>query len=36
MANKETKTVDFDKLKTTVEVGVRLQDNGVTRFSISA
>ena len=27
MANKETKTVDFDKLKETVEVGVRMQDN---------
>ncbi|MDQ0231945.1 ribonucleoside-diphosphate reductase alpha chain [Metabacillus malikii] len=27
MANKETKTVDFDKLKKTVEVGVRMQDN---------
>ncbi len=27
MANKETKTVDFDKLKRTVEVGVRMQDN---------
>ncbi|MGF3103619.1 vitamin B12-dependent ribonucleotide reductase [Rossellomorea sp. DUT-2] len=26
-ANKETKTVDFDKLKRTVEVGVRMQDN---------
>ena len=27
MANKETKTVDFDKLRETVEVGVRMQDN---------
>ncbi len=27
MANKDTKTVDFDKLKRTVEVGVRMQDN---------
>ncbi|MBM7650452.1 ribonucleoside-diphosphate reductase alpha chain [Bacillus ectoiniformans] len=27
MADKETKTVDFDKLKRTVEVGVRMQDN---------
>ncbi|MCM3236981.1 vitamin B12-dependent ribonucleotide reductase [Heyndrickxia oleronia] len=27
MANKETKTVNFDKLKRTVEIGVRLQDN---------
>ncbi|MBM7604616.1 ribonucleoside-diphosphate reductase alpha chain [Metabacillus crassostreae] len=27
MANKETKTVDFDKLKRTVEIGVRMQDN---------
>ncbi|WP_273832899.1 vitamin B12-dependent ribonucleotide reductase [Guptibacillus sedimenti] len=27
MANKETKTVDFEKLKETVEVGVRMQDN---------
>lgn len=27
MANKETKTVDFEKLKRTVEVGVRMQDN---------
>ena len=27
MANKETKTVDFDKLKRTVAVGVRMQDN---------
>ncbi len=27
MANKETKQVDFDKLKRTVEVGVRMQDN---------
>jgi ribonucleoside-diphosphate reductase alpha chain len=27
MANKETKTVDFEKLKQTVAVGVRLQDN---------
>jgi ribonucleoside-diphosphate reductase alpha chain len=27
MANKETKTVDYDKLKQTVEIGVRLQDN---------
>ena len=27
MANKDTKTVDFDKLKETVEVGVRMQDN---------
>ncbi len=27
MANKETKQVDFDKLKKTVEVGVRMQDN---------
>jgi ribonucleoside-diphosphate reductase alpha chain len=27
MANKETKTVDFDKLIKTVEVGVRMQDN---------
>ncbi|MCV9888167.1 vitamin B12-dependent ribonucleotide reductase [Metabacillus halosaccharovorans] len=27
MANKETKTVDFDKLSKTVEVGVRMQDN---------
>lgn len=27
MANKQTKTVDFDKLKKTVEVGVRMQDN---------
>jgi ribonucleoside-diphosphate reductase alpha chain len=26
-ANKETKTVDFEKLKRTVEVGVRMQDN---------
>ncbi|CAG9619244.1 vitamin B12-dependent ribonucleotide reductase [Sutcliffiella rhizosphaerae] len=26
-ANKETKTVDFDKLKKTVEIGVRMQDN---------
>ncbi|WP_226667554.1 vitamin B12-dependent ribonucleotide reductase [Metabacillus litoralis] len=27
MANKETKTIDFDKLRRTVEVGVRMQDN---------
>ncbi|KAA9026266.1 response regulator SirA [Niallia endozanthoxylica] len=27
MADKETKTVDFEKLKRTVEVGVRMQDN---------
>ena len=27
MADKETKTVDFEKLKETVEVGVRMQDN---------
>ncbi|KHF38067.1 vitamin B12-dependent ribonucleotide reductase [Halalkalibacter okhensis] len=27
MANKETKEVDFEKLKKTVEVGVRMQDN---------
>ncbi|MEI3606798.1 vitamin B12-dependent ribonucleotide reductase [Pseudogracilibacillus sp. SE30717A] len=27
MANKETKTVDFEKLKETVKVGVRMQDN---------
>lgn len=27
MADKENKTVDFDKLKRTVEVGVRMQDN---------
>ncbi|WP_416728948.1 vitamin B12-dependent ribonucleotide reductase [Fictibacillus sp. JL2B1089] len=27
MADKENKTVDFDKLKQTVEVGVRMQDN---------
>jgi len=27
MANKETKTVDFEKLKDTVRVGVRMQDN---------
>ncbi len=27
MANKETKTVDFEKLRETVEVGVRMQDN---------
>lgn len=27
MANKETKTVDFDKLKQTVQTGVRMQDN---------
>ncbi|EIT84511.1 ribonucleotide-diphosphate reductase subunit alpha [Fictibacillus macauensis ZFHKF-1] len=27
MANKETKTLDVDKLKQTVEVGVRMQDN---------
>ncbi|MCA1030708.1 vitamin B12-dependent ribonucleotide reductase [Bacillus timonensis] len=27
MANKETKTVNFEKLKKTVEVGVRMQDN---------
>lgn len=27
MADKETKTVNFEKLKKTVEVGVRLQDN---------
>jgi ribonucleoside-diphosphate reductase alpha chain len=27
MANKETKQIDFDKLKKTVEVGVRMQDN---------
>ncbi|WP_026572534.1 vitamin B12-dependent ribonucleotide reductase [Bacillus sp. UNC438CL73TsuS30] len=27
MANKETKTVDFEKLKKTVSVGVRMQDN---------
>ena len=27
MANKETKKVDFEKLKRTVEVGVRMQDN---------
>ena len=27
MANRETKTVDFDKLKQTVKIGVRMQDN---------
>ncbi len=27
MANKETKTVNFEKLRKTVEVGVRMQDN---------
>ncbi|MEC1523003.1 vitamin B12-dependent ribonucleotide reductase [Neobacillus niacini] len=27
MADKETKTVDFEKLKKTVEIGVRMQDN---------
>ncbi|WP_141431927.1 vitamin B12-dependent ribonucleotide reductase [Bacillus sp. 03113] len=27
MANKETKTVDYDRLKRTVEIGVRLMDN---------
>jgi len=27
MANKETKTVDFEKLRKTVEIGVRMQDN---------
>ena len=27
MADKETKTVNFEKLKRTVEVGVRMQDN---------
>ncbi|MBM7660877.1 ribonucleoside-diphosphate reductase alpha chain [Bacillus mesophilus] len=27
MANKDTKTVNFDKLRQTVEVGVRMQDN---------
>src|SRR6478735_3701931 len=27
MADKETKTVDFEKLKQTVETGVRMQDN---------
>ncbi len=27
MADKETKTVDFEKLKATVKVGVRMQDN---------
>jgi ribonucleoside-diphosphate reductase alpha chain len=27
MANKDTKTVNFEKLKKTVEVGVRMQDN---------
>lgn len=27
MVNKETKTVDFEKLRNTVEVGVRMQDN---------
>lgn len=27
MANKETKTINFEKLKRTVEVGVRMQDN---------
>lgn len=27
MANKDTKTVNFDKLKRTVEIGVRMQDN---------
>ena len=27
MANKETKTVDFEKLRETVRVGVRMQDN---------
>lgn len=27
MANKETKTVNFDQLKQTVKVGVRMQDN---------
>ena len=27
MANKETKSVDFEKLKHTVQVGVRMQDN---------
>ncbi|WP_445490491.1 vitamin B12-dependent ribonucleotide reductase [Niallia sp. 03133] len=27
MADKETKTVDFEKLKQTVEIGVRMQDN---------
>lgn len=27
MTDKETKTVDFEKLKRTVAVGVRMQDN---------
>ncbi|PLT34736.1 response regulator SirA [Bacillus sp. V5-8f] len=27
MADKETKTVNFDKLKKTVEIGIRMQDN---------
>src|SRR5690606_41021721 len=27
MANKETKTVDFEKLEQTVKTGVRMQDN---------
>ena len=27
MVNKETKEVDFEKLKQTVRVGVRMQDN---------
>lgn len=27
MANKETKTINFEKLKRTVEIGVRMQDN---------
>src|SRR5699024_3460772 len=27
MANKETKSVDFDKLMETVKIGVRMQDN---------
>src|SRR5690625_7100375 len=27
MANKERKTVDFEKLKKSVEIGVRMQDN---------
>lgn len=27
MVNKETKTVDFEKLRRTIEIGVRLQDN---------
>lgn len=30
MVNKETKTVDFDKLKRTVEVSVRMQDNVIS------